>query len=105
MADNHHEHTVDQLRQELNAMREQMDSLLETLKDKKDELGGEVSSRLARELAHYRHLAQEQAHRLQNAGSAGMEEVSEQVRRNPMMSLLIAFGAGCVFSCLFRNLR
>ena len=34
MADNHHEHTVEELRKELNAMREQMDSLLETLKDK-----------------------------------------------------------------------
>ena len=105
MASYHHEHTVDELKQELGAVREQMDSLLETLKDRKDELGGELSSRLSRELAHYRHLAQDQARKLQDAGSAGMDEVSEQVRRNPMMSLLIAFGAGCVFSCLFRNLR
>ena len=104
MADNH-EHTVEELRKELNSVREQMDSLLETLRDRKDELGGELSSRLSRELAHYRHLAQDQARKLQDAGNAGMEEVSDQVRRNPMMSLLIAFGAGCVFSCLFRNLR
>lgn len=104
MADNH-EHTVEELRKELGAMREQMDSLLETLKDRKDELGGELSSRLARELAHYRHLAQDQARKLQDAGTAGMEEVTDQVRRNPMTSLLIAFGAGCVISCLFRHLR
>ena len=105
MADNHHEHTVEELKQELNSMREQMDSLLETLKGRKDELGGELSSRLSRELEHYRHLAHDQARKLHDAGSAGMEEVSAQVRRNPMMSLLIAFGAGCVFSCLFRNMR
>lgn len=105
MAENHHEHTVEELRKELGAMREQMDSLLETLKDRKDEVGGELSSRLAREFEHYRHLAHDQARRFHDAGSAGMEEVSEQVRRNPMTSLLIAFGAGCVISCLFRHLR
>ena len=105
MADNHHEHTVEELRKELNAMREQMDSLLGTLRDRKDELGGELSSRLSRELEHYRHLAQDQARKFHDAGAAGMDEVSEQVRRNPMTSLLIAFGAGCVISCLFRHLR
>ena len=104
MADNH-DHTVEELRKELNAMREQMDSLLETLKEKKDEVSGEVSSRLARELAHYRKFAHEHAQKVYDAGSAGMDEVSDQVRKNPMASLLIAFGAGCFLSCLFRHLR
>ena len=104
MADNH-DHTVEELRKELGAMREQMDSLLQTLRDKKDEMSGEVSSRLARELEHYRKFAHDHAQKVYDAGSAGMEEMSEQVRKNPMASLLIAFGAGCVLSCLFRHLR
>ena len=100
-----HEQTVEELRRELDAMREQMKALYQTLKDKKDELGGEASSRLAEELEHYRRVAHERVGKVYEAGSEGMEEMCEKVRRNPMTSLLVAFGAGCVISCLFSRLR
>lgn len=104
MADNH-EHTVEDLRKELGSMREQMETIFNAFKETKDDMAGEVSSRIARELGHYRQFARDGARKVYDAGAAGMEEVSEQVRRNPMASLLIAFGAGCVLSCLFRHLR
>ncbi len=104
MADNH-EHSVEDLRKELGAMREQMETLFTALREKKDDVAGDVSSRIARELGHYRQFAQDGARKVYDAGASGVEEVSEQVRRNPLASLLIAFGAGCVLSCLFRHLR
>lgn len=100
-----HEHSVEELRKELEAMREQMDALLQTLKDKAGDLGGEASSHLAQELEKYRQLAQERAGKVYEAGAEGMEEISEKVRRNPMTSLLIAFGAGCILSGLFSRSR
>lgn len=104
MADNH-DHTMEDLRKELGSLREQMETLFNTLKEKKDDVAGDVSSRVAREIGHYRQFAQDGARKVYDAGAAGVEEVSEQVRRNPLASLLIAFGAGCVLSSLFRHLR
>lgn len=104
MADTH-EHTVEDLRKELGAMRQQMETLFNALKETKDDVAGDVSSRIARELGQYRQFARDGARKAYDAGAAGVEEMSEQVRRNPVASLLIAFGAGCVLSALFRHLR
>ncbi|WP_308621755.1 hypothetical protein [uncultured Desulfovibrio sp.] len=104
MVDNH-DHTVEDLRKELGSLRAQMETLFNTLKEKKADVAGDVSSRIADELGQYRRYARDGARKVYDAGAAGVEEVSEQVRRNPLASLLIAFGAGCVLSGLFRHFR
>ncbi len=97
--------TIDQLKTELETMRSQLANMLKTAEDKKSEITSDMVSRLARELAHYRHEAAHKADQLRDAGQAGLEEVGEQVRRNPLASVAIAFGAGWVLSCLFRRIR
>lgn len=104
MAENH-DHSVNGLREELNGVRTQLENLARMLDEKKGEITADVASKISGELERYRRLAHEQAHRLYDAGAAGVEEVGDQVRRNPVLSLAIAFGAGCVLSCLVRHLR
>lgn len=99
------EETMDSLRNELNAMRDQVESLVKSLADGGSEVSSDMISKLEKELEHYRKIAADKVHKVYEAGSAGIEQVGEQVRRNPMASLLVAFGAGCALSWLFRQSR
>lgn len=103
MADTHEE--VSALRNEINSVRAQLENLVKTLGEKKNEVTAGVQGKLEEELEHYRALARENMTKLQDAGSEGIEELGDQVRRNPLTSLAIAFGAGCILSCLFHRLR
>lgn len=96
---------VEGMKEELARLQAQMQALLKHVENKKDAVEDDLASKIARELDHYRSLASKNAHRIYDAGQNGMEEVSDHVRANPLASLLIAFGAGCVISCLFRHLR
>ncbi|MCX4310487.1 MAG: hypothetical protein OSJ28_09375 [Desulfovibrio sp.] len=97
--------SIDSLRDELNSLRSQMESMLKSFQDKKGEMTSETVSKIAKELEHYRNLASARAHDVYEQGQAGLEEVGEHVRKNPLASLAIAFGAGYVVSCLFRHLK
>ncbi len=104
MADTH-ENAIEALRAELNKMSSQLNNVVKSLENRKDEATSDMAEKLNRELEKLRNFASERAQKAYDAGHAGIDEVGEQVRRNPVASLLIAFGAGCVFSCLFRHLR
>ena len=105
MADTTQQDTMETLRAELDKLRQQLESIVKTAESKKSEMGSEILDRLTKELEHLRGAAQEQAHRIYQHGQAGYSELGDKVRENPMASLLIAFGAGCVLSCLFRHLK
>lgn len=105
MAETNEQDTIETLRNELSKLRQQLENIVKTAEDKKNEVSGDIIDRLTKELEQLRNSARSQAHKLYETGQYGCEEVSEKVRQNPVASLLIAFGAGCVISCLFRHLR
>ena len=99
------EESMDTLRNELNTLRDQMETLVKSLGEKGGEASSDMVAKLERELEHYRRMAADKVHKAYEAGSAGIEQVGAQVRRNPVTSLLVAFGAGCALSWLFRQYR
>lgn len=105
MAETNNQNTVDELRAELNKLSSQIESIVKNVESRKNDVASELVDKLTRELDNIRSRASYQAHKLYDASQSGMDEVGEQVRRNPLTSLLVAFGAGCVISCLFRHLR
>ncbi len=104
MAETRQEETVAALRNEITTLRAQMEGLVKNLGEKKEELTANAEKKLAAELEHYRGLARENLSRAYEAGGEGLEELSSQVRRNPIASIAVAFGAGCVLSWLLRKL-
>lgn len=102
---NTNENAIDAMREELQNLRGQIENIVKTAEDKKSEIGSDLVEKLSNELEKLRKNAGDQAHRLYNAGQAGFGEVEETVRKNPLASLAVAFGAGCILSCLFRQLR
>lgn len=105
MSDANNASSMEALKNELSSLRNQIENLVKAADAKGHQSADDLASRIVQELNSYKRRASEQADRLRDAGSAGLEEVGNQVRQNPLASLLIAFGAGCVVSCLFRHLR
>lgn len=104
MADNN-QSTLDNLREELASLKSQMQDIFKTVSAKGQDASSDLAARIAHELHNYKHIADRKAGQLRDAGQAGLEDVENHVRQNPVASLLIAFGAGYVISCLFRRLR
>lgn len=102
MADNANT-SVETLKAEFDSLRSQFDNIVKTVESKKGELSQDVVSRIAKELEHYKQAAAHKADQLRDVGQAGLAEVGEHVRRNPVASLVIAFGAGWVMSYLIRK--
>lgn len=96
--------TIDALRAEVNKLTGQIESMVKSFKGDKEERAADLAEKLARELENLRAGASDRAKQIYAAGATGVKEVGDQVRENPLLSLAIAFGAGCVISCLFRNL-
>lgn len=97
--------SIESLKAELNTLRSEMANLVKSLESKKGEFSADAAEKIAKELHHYRNLASSEARQLYEQGQAGLDEVGDKVRNNPIASLAIAFGAGCVLSCLFRHLK
>lgn len=104
MADVNDAGTMNELRDELNKLRTQLSDMVKSMENKKGAEVSEVLDRLSKEVSSLRAQAGERAQKLYDAGQAGVEEVGEHVRQNPLASLLVAFGAGCILSCLIRHL-
>lgn len=105
MADQTNDSGMATLRNDLNKLKEQIENLARDVQERKGEVSADFASKIAKEIEHYRKLASEGAQRAYAAGQNGLEDVGDQIRQNPLTSLAIAFGAGCIISCLFRHLR
>lgn len=88
------------LRDEFEALRAQVTDLLEILQDKGQEKSAKLADKLGAELNHYQEKAGKAAQDAYEAGNAGLDEIGARIRRNPLASLAIAFGAGYVLSKL-----
>lgn len=102
---NTNQSTVDSLKQEINSLRGQLESIIKTVEEKRHDMASDMAHKIANEIEHCRHKAAQRAGQLRDAGKEGLGEVEAQVRKNPLASLLIAFGAGWVISCMLRHLR
>lgn len=105
MADNDNQSMMDSMREEFKSLRAQVEDLLKTANEKRHDLTDDMAEKIARELEKTRKKAGERAEQLRHAGQHGLGEVEAQVRQNPLVSLLIAFGLGWVVSCIIRHLR
>lgn len=95
--------TIDAMKEELSALRKQVGELAATIKAAGTEKSSEMTERLEKELERLQKLASEKVQKVYDTGSAGLEDVSERVRQNPLGSLLVAFGAGYILSKIFRG--
>lgn len=95
------ETTMEALQAELDSLRSQLQDMANKAKGKEHEL----VDRIGQEFGRYRSIAREHGGHLVDMGEAGLDEVAAQIRRNPLASLGIAFGAGWVLSCIWRHLR
>lgn len=105
MAEQTNSHTLETLREELSGLKSQLEKILKNAENKKSDLKEDLLDRLTKELEHLRKNAGDHAHKIYEHGQEGAEAVTEHVRRNPLASVLIAFGAGYVLSCIFRHMR
>lgn len=105
MAENENQSTMDSLRQELGSLRSQIENMAKSVEEKRRELTSDMAEKIAREIDNARKKASERAHQLREAGTSGLNEVESQVRQNPLISILIAFGLGWIVSCMIRHLR
>lgn len=105
MAENENQSTMESFRQELGSLRSQIENMAKSIEEKRRELTSDMAEKIAREVEHARRKASERAHQVREAGASGLNEVESQVRQNPLISILIAFGLGWIVSCLIRHLR
>lgn len=95
----------DAMREEVGNLRAMVENLIKTIDSKKTEIAGDALGKMQKELDYYRQKAAQEAGHLRDMGEAGLDTVTDQVRRNPLMSILVAFGAGCIVATLFRGMR
>lgn len=103
MAESNTEQTMDSVRAELTKLRDQIEHLIRHKANEKASENADLLEKVNRELEYLRRSATERAQSAYQAGQAGIEQVGDQVRRNPILALAIAFGAGCLLSGFFRR--
>jgi ElaB/YqjD/DUF883 family membrane-anchored ribosome-binding protein len=86
------------IREELDALRSQVNELVQALKAKGEEKAEKLGNKLEDELGHYQDKAEEKLHDVYDAGEASLDDLSKRIRKNPVTSLLVAFSAGYVIS-------
>ena len=98
------EENIDILREEVQALRKQVEHLASVAEEKASHCAASANATcLEDEVEKYQQLAAEKLQKALAAGGDGVENLSQRIRQNPLGSLLLAFGAGCALSLLFRH--
>ncbi len=95
--------TENDLREEFDALRTQVDSLVQALKEKGEEKSGNLGKKLESELEHYQEKAEEKLHSAYKSSTDSLNELEEKIREKPVSSMLIALCAGYVISKILGN--
>ena len=90
--------TAEELREEFEALRNEVTEVLSMLKEQGKEGAEKITDKVEAELEEYKEKAREGLEAAYEQGGEGLEEIGERIRKNPVASLLIAFGAGYVIS-------
>lgn len=91
---------AEDLREEFETLRKEVTEMMELLKEKGSVYAEELGEKMEEKLETYQEKAQESAEAVYEKGSEGVEEIAGRVRKNPLLSLGIAFGVGYVISRL-----
>lgn len=85
---------------EFEKMKSQVAELLESLKEKSEAKASKLNSKLSSELEDYKEVALKKAQQVQDASGEGVEQATQYVKANPLLSVGIAFGVGFILSRL-----
>lgn len=86
------------IREELNALRLQINELVQAMKTKGEERTEKLGKKLESELEYYQEKAEEKLHDARDIGEAGLDDLSKRIRKSPVTSLLVAFSVGYLLS-------
>ena len=86
------------LKKEFDALRSQVSELLTALKTRGEEESSRLKDKLSQKAGEYKDYAGEKMHNMYDAGDASINMMRDQIRRNPVVSLLIALGVGYLIS-------
>jgi ElaB/YqjD/DUF883 family membrane-anchored ribosome-binding protein len=81
-------------RAEFDTLRTQVNELLQSLKSKTEATSATLGENIENKVEHYQEKAEQKLHDAYAAGNAGLNDVGEHIRKNPVASMLIAFGVG-----------
>ncbi|OQX07227.1 MAG: hypothetical protein BWK73_28635 [Thiothrix lacustris] len=81
-------------RAEFDTLHTQVNELLESLKSKAEATSATLGENIESKVEHYHDKAEQKLHDVYEAGNAGLNDVGEHIRKNPVASMLIAFGVG-----------
>mgnify|MGYP003674904016 CR=1 FL=1 len=95
--------TENDLREEFNALRVQVDSLVQVLKAKGEQKYDKLGKTLESELEHYQEKAEEKLHSAYKTGTDSLNDLEDKIREKPVSSMLIALCAGYVISKILGN--
>ena len=89
------------VQEEMRRLRDEVADMAKNLGQKNREAMDSIGRKLSEEFQRYRDS--DEAQKLIDAGEAGLARLCEQVRKRPVSSMLVAFGAGAVLACLLRR--
>lgn len=94
---------TDDLKNEVASLRKEFSEMMAAIKDKSGAYTEDLAGDMTEKLAVYQQKAKEGAEAAYEKGSEGVDVINSQVRQNPVVSLVVAFGAGYLISKLFSN--
>lgn len=95
--------TASDLREEFNALREEVGQFINTLKGYEKEQIKNVKENLSDEVSQYRDAAKEKMRQAQATGERTVHDLEDKIRDNPLSSLAIAFAIGFLASKITRK--
>ena len=91
------------IQNELGKFRKELENLLKRAQESKDNVSSEIIDKLSKQIENLRQNASEHVQNLYHAGQSGVEQTEKFVRQNPLLSIGIAFGAGCLLAALLKR--
>ena len=91
------------LRDEFNALREEVGQFINMLKGYEKESIKSVKENLSDEVSQYRNVAKEKMRQAQSAGKQTVHDLEGKIRENPLSSLVSAFAIGFLASKITRE--
>lgn len=89
---------IEDLRDELKGLREEVAKMTSLLKKKDSSYVEDVGDKVTEKLESYQEAIQENAESALEMGDEGLKEIGERIRKNPIASICIAFGVGYIIS-------
>lgn len=90
---------------DLAKLRQQLENIIKSAETKKKDTYEDIINKLKDSLKNIQNDITIQDHKFFAFGESGYKTINEYVSKNPISSVLLAFGAGFIFSHLTRKIR